>query len=119
MPQNAVIKTPHDHRLHGLTITELVELWQSARSRAFVAEHEPTGEPDTDDYWTELAVAPRLSDEMTAGRWCVVQDRHDSASRSVRCPGVARSSGECAPQAGGFAGEPGRAVRHVVERGEE
>jgi hypothetical protein len=73
MSKNAAIKTPHDHELHHLTTADLVELWQSARSRTFVAEHEPAGQPCTDDYWTELAVATRLSEELTAGRWCAVR----------------------------------------------
>jgi hypothetical protein len=68
MPKNAAITTPHDPELSELSIAALVDLWQSARSHAVLA-----AEPCIDDYWTELAVATRLANEITAGRWCVVR----------------------------------------------
>src|SRR5258707_986378 len=72
MPTNAAITTPHDPELSELSVTAMVDLWQSARSRVFLAEYEPAAEPCTDDCWTELAVATRLANEITASRWCVV-----------------------------------------------
>jgi hypothetical protein len=51
----------------------MVDLWQSARSRVFLTEYEPAAEPCTDDCWTELAVATRLANEITASRWCLVR----------------------------------------------
>lgn len=68
MPKNVAVNSPHDPELHGLTVAEMVELWQSARSRTYMASP-----PCTDDYWTDLAVAARLADEITAGRWQVVR----------------------------------------------
>jgi hypothetical protein len=75
--------TPHDLELSELSITAMVDLWQSARSRVFLAEYEPTAQLCTDDCWTELAVATRLANEITAGRWCVV--------RRLLCRGVVTS----------------------------
>lgn len=66
------IRSPHASALSGLSTTELLNMWQDARSRTVLAERTPADEPMAEDYWTELAIGTRLADEVTCGRWCAV-----------------------------------------------
>lgn len=69
---HAVIHTrsPHDPAAH-VPVDTLLAWWSGALRRTVDAKH--AGQPvDVEDYWTELAVATRLAQEVTAGRWVVV-----------------------------------------------
>lgn len=73
-PQNVheVIRTrsPHDPARH-VPAGELLAWREAALLRT--ANASVTGQAiDVEDYWTELAVGPRLAAEVTAGRWVVV-----------------------------------------------
>jgi hypothetical protein len=53
-------------------IAELIERWQAARMRTFLARQGVEGVEDPADYWAELRTATEISREVLAGRWCAV-----------------------------------------------
>lgn len=61
------IRSPHELDAR-VSVLDLVEMWEAARQRSFIARHVDHADPTIEDWWT------RLAEEITSGRWCVIAD---------------------------------------------
>ena len=57
-----------------VSVSTLVERWEAARTRTFLARHAHEGIEDPADYWAELRLGVEIAREVTVSRWCVVAD---------------------------------------------
>jgi hypothetical protein len=57
-----------------VAVSTLVDRWEAARTRTFLARHAHKGMEDPSDYWTELRLGLEIAEQVTVSRWCVVAD---------------------------------------------
>lgn len=56
------------------SVSTLVEQWEAARMRSFLARHTHGAIEDLADHWADLRLSTAISRNVLAGRWCVVAD---------------------------------------------
>lgn len=56
------------------TVRKMVEQWEDARMRTFLARQGVDGVEEAADYWADLELSTAITRDVVAGRWCAVAD---------------------------------------------